>query len=37
MTEATVREYAHVYRNAVKVEGTLEVRTPLDSTSAFQR
>jgi hypothetical protein len=26
MTEATVREFAHVYRDAVKVEGSLEIR-----------
>jgi len=36
MTEATVREYAHVYRNAEKIENTLEIRKPLGSTSDFQ-
>ena len=37
MTEDTVREYAHVYKNAVKVEGLLVVRKPMGSTSGFQR
>ena len=36
MTEATVREYAHVYKDAEKLEGSLEVRKTLGSTSAFQ-
>jgi hypothetical protein len=37
MTEDTVREFAHVYKDAVKVEGSLEIRTPLGSTSDFRR
>jgi hypothetical protein len=37
MTEATVREFAHVYRDAVKVEGSLEVRKTGGSTSDFRR
>jgi hypothetical protein len=37
MTEATVREFAHVYRDAIKVEGTLEIRKPLGSMSAWRR
>jgi hypothetical protein len=37
MTEATVREYAHVYGNAEKIEETLEIRKPLGSTSGFRR
>jgi len=35
--EATVREFAHVYRDAVKVEGSLEVRKTGGSTSDWQR
>jgi hypothetical protein len=37
MTEATVREYAHVYKDAEKLEGSLEVRKTLGSTSDFQQ
>jgi hypothetical protein len=37
MTEATVREFAHVYKNAEKIEGSLEIRRPLGSTSDFRR
>jgi hypothetical protein len=37
MTEATVREYAHVYRNAEKIEGSLEIRKLQSSTSDFSR
>ena len=33
MTEADVREYAHVYKDAEKVEGSLEIRTVKQSTS----
>jgi hypothetical protein len=36
MTDDTVREYAHVYKDAVKVEGSLEVRKTVGSTSDFQ-
>jgi hypothetical protein len=34
MTEAMVSEF--VYKDAVKIEGSVEIRTPLGSTSAFQ-
>ena len=37
MTEATVREYAHVYKDAVKIEGTLEIRKTGGSTSDWLR
>ena len=37
MTEDTVKEYAHVYKDAVKVEGSLEIRKIQGSTSAWQR
>jgi hypothetical protein len=37
MTEATIREYAHVYKDAAKVEGSLEVRKLMGSTSAWQQ
>jgi hypothetical protein len=37
MTEATVREFAHVYKDAVKVEGSLVVRKTGGSTSDWQR
>jgi hypothetical protein len=36
MTEATVREYAHVYKDAEKLEGSLEVRKTVGSTSDWQ-
>jgi hypothetical protein len=36
MSEATVREFAHVYKDAEKVEGSLEIRKPTDSTSGWQ-
>jgi hypothetical protein len=36
MTEAEVREYAHVYKDAEKVEGSLEIRKIQGSTSAWQ-
>jgi hypothetical protein len=36
MTEATVREFAHVYKDAVKMKGSVKIRTPLGSRSAFQ-
>jgi hypothetical protein len=36
-TEDTVREFAHVYRDAVKVEGSLEIRKTGSSTSDWQR
>ncbi len=35
MSEADVQAYAHVYRDAVKLEDTREVRQPLGSTSAW--
>ena len=34
---ATVREFAHVYKDAVKVEGSLEVRKTGGSTSNWQQ
>jgi hypothetical protein len=37
MTEDTVREYAHVYKDAVKVEGSLEIRKLMGRTSDWQR
>jgi hypothetical protein len=38
MTEDTVGQFAHVYREAVKVEGSLEIRTVRNqSTSDFCR
>jgi len=37
MTEATVREYAHVYKDAEKLEGSLEVRKTVGSTSDWQQ
>jgi hypothetical protein len=37
MTEATVTEFGHVYKDAVKVEWSLDVRRPMGSTSAFQQ
>ncbi|HSA68379.1 MAG TPA: hypothetical protein VLF65_02130 [Burkholderiales bacterium] len=37
MTEATVREYAHVYKDAKKLEGSLEVRKKVGSTSDSQQ
>ena len=35
MTEETVRQFAHTYRDAVKVDGSLERRRPLGVTSDF--
>jgi hypothetical protein len=37
MTEATVREYAHVYKDAERIEGSLEVRKKVGSTSDWQQ
>jgi hypothetical protein len=37
MTEDTVREYAHVHKDAEKIDGSLEVRKTLGSTSDFQQ
>jgi hypothetical protein len=37
MTEATVREFAHVYGNAEKIQDSLEIRKPMGSTSDWQR
>ena len=37
MTEDTVRGFAHVYRDAVKVEGSLEIRKTGRSTSDVLR
>ena len=37
MTEAAVREYAHVDKDAEKLEGSLEVRKKVGSTSDFQQ
>ena len=37
MSEATVRESAHVYKDAMKVEGSLEMRRDAGSTSDFLR
>jgi hypothetical protein len=37
MTEDTVREYAHVYKDAEKIEGSLEIRKPLGTASDFTR
>ena len=37
MSENTVKQFAHAYKNAVKVEGTLEVRRVMGSTSDWQR
>lgn len=37
MSEDTVREYGHVYKDAEKIEGTLEIRKPSCSTSDWQR
>ena len=37
MTEATVREYAHVYKDAEKVEGSLEIRKLVGRTSDWLR
>jgi hypothetical protein len=38
MTEDTVKQYAHVYKDALKVEGSLEIRRKAaGSTSDFQR
>ena len=37
VTENTVREFAHVYKDAVKIERSLEIRKPLGSTSDFAR
>jgi DNA-binding response OmpR family regulator len=37
MTEATVRDYAHVYKDAEKLEGSLEVRKTVGSTSDWQQ
>jgi hypothetical protein len=36
MSEDTVMEVAHVYKDAVKVEGSVEIRKPAGSTSGFQ-
>ena len=36
MTEDTVRQFAHVYKDAQKVEGSLEIRKIQGSTSAWQ-
>jgi hypothetical protein len=36
MTEDTVKQFAQVYRDAERIEGTLEIRETLGSTSAFQ-
>jgi hypothetical protein len=33
MTENTVREFAHVYKDAEKVEGSLEIRKLIGRTS----
>ena len=37
MTEDTVREYAHVYKDAEKVESSLEIRKLTGRTSDWQR
>ena len=37
MTQDTVREYPHVYKDAERIEGSLEIRKPLGFTSDFQR
>jgi hypothetical protein len=37
MDEATVKQFAHVYKDAAKVEGSLEIRGKLGSTSDFLR
>ena len=37
MSEDTVRQFAHVYRDAEKIPNTLEIRPSLGSTSSFQR
>jgi hypothetical protein len=37
MPEATVREFMHVHKGAVKVEGSAEIRKPVGSMSAFQQ
>jgi hypothetical protein len=37
MTENEVREYAHIYKDAEKIEHSLEIRKPLGSTSDWQR
>lgn len=37
MSENTVREFAHAYKDAVNVEASLEIRTPAPSTSDFLR
>jgi hypothetical protein len=37
MTEDTVKEFAHVHRDAVRVDGSMEIRTPAGSTSDFSR
>src|SRR5262245_50706199 len=35
MSEDQVKQYAHVYKDAEKIEGTLEIRKPLAHTSDF--
>ena len=37
MTEDTARQFAHVYKDAEKVEGSLEIRKVQGSTSDWQR
>jgi len=36
MSEPTVSEFAHVYKDAIKIEGSVEIRKPVGSASAFQ-
>ena len=37
MSEDTIRQFAHVYRDAEKIPNTLEIRQSLGSTSSFQQ
>jgi hypothetical protein len=37
LTEDEVREYAHIYKDAEKIEHSAEIRKPLGSTSDWQR
>lgn len=37
MTEATVKEFTHVHKDAEKVEGSLEITKPVGSTGDWQR
>jgi hypothetical protein len=37
MPEATVGEFMHVYKDAVKIEDSAEIRKPVGSMSAFQQ